>query len=392
MPNPSTIAGLRPEEQDLLEAAGWADPKVLAGASPVQVQAELERANDVLNLAEQAPDLERVRGWIEWACEAMGVAAPSQDEEPEAATVAAATAPEPEPDLLERPAREVALRVGEDGAVDYESDPEVQAMIGRAPLAIPIENRALAAHGISPSEISVAPVLSHADSDLELRVTAAAQHAAVAAEPRKRMGRAVTKGDRSGGDRVGIDASRVKSLDVAKEERGTNSSRKTEVVPAAPAAPEQPVNLLRTPRESTNRGRKPTSKSYIRGVLHDRPVKVWFGCLIVLLFQVAMPLGVAAAPLLILSKNLPDTFGWVPKWFLVFPLLVPVFGLLYFLVCIGVKCRVCGQKILVPRHCRKNVKAHHIPGLGYIMPTALHTLVYRWFNCTFCGTAVRIKE
>jgi hypothetical protein len=66
--------------------------------------------------------------------------------------------------------------------------------------------------------------------------------------------------------------------------------------------------------------------------------------------------------------------------------------LLYFLVSFHASCRVCGQKCFVPRECLKNKKAHHLPVLGYILPTALHMLVFRWFRCAHCGTPIRLKE
>jgi hypothetical protein len=46
----------------------------------------------------------------------------------------------------------------------------------------------------------------------------------------------------------------------------------------------------------------------------------------------------------------------------------------------------------VPKHCLKNRKAHHLPLLGHIGAVALHVMTFKWFNCTFCGTAIRIKK
>jgi hypothetical protein len=46
----------------------------------------------------------------------------------------------------------------------------------------------------------------------------------------------------------------------------------------------------------------------------------------------------------------------------------------------------------VPKHCLKNKKAHHLPMLGYIGALALHVMTFKWFNCTFCGTSIRIKK
>ena len=86
------------------------------------------------------------------------------------------------------------------------------------------------------------------------------------------------------------------------------------------------IVLLRSPLPSTNKGRKPGSRFYIRGVLHDQPLKVWFGGLFAVLLQLSVPLAVIAAPLLILSNETPAGFEWVPKWIIAFPLAVPVLG------------------------------------------------------------------
>jgi hypothetical protein len=46
----------------------------------------------------------------------------------------------------------------------------------------------------------------------------------------------------------------------------------------------------------------------------------------------------------------------------------------------------------VPKHCLKNRKAHHLPLFGYIGAVALQVMVFKWYNCTFCGTSIRIKK
>lgn len=368
MPTLDTIPGLAPDELELLEAAGWSDLRLLAAAEAARVTVELAKANTVLHLCDEAPVLDRVREWIAAAARMTGV-------EPAPAAESEAVAPAELPE----------------GPVNFESDPDVQAMIARAPLAIPLENRLLAERGIPPSQIAIAPVLSHADSDLDVRVGTGASKREVKRERAPATApRVVASGASNGAEsrqaaKQGIDTSRVRSIEEMRDG------------PVAPlekprASADDRINLLCTPREATNRGRNPNSKWYIRGVLHDRPVKVWLGSLIVALFQVTFPLGLVSAPLLILSNQKPETFGWVPGWVIAFPIAVPVLGLLYLMVSTGVKCRVCGQKVLVPRHCLKNSKAHHVPLLGYILPTAVHTMIFRWFNCTFCGTSVRIKE
>jgi hypothetical protein len=153
------------------------------------------------------------------------------------------------------------------------------------------------------------------------------------------------------------------------------------------------IALIRAPRAETNRGRDPESRTYIRGVLHTHPGQMLMGALVTLLLMIDLPLAVLSAILLLLSDQKPETFSWVPKWFLVFPLALPLIGLTFLILGVaGGKCRICTQRQFVPRACRKNAKAHHVPLIGYIIPTALHMLVFCWFRCTYCGTPVRLKE
>ena len=59
---------------------------------------------------------------------------------------------------------------------------------------------------------------------------------------------------------------------------------------------------------------------------------------------------------------------------------------------IGGKCRICNQRLFVPRRCHKHAKAHHIKFVGYVLPLSVHLLLFHWFRCTYCGTAVRLKK
>jgi len=117
------------------------------------------------------------------------------------------------------------------------------------------------------------------------------------------------------------------------------------------------------------------------------------GALITLVMIIEVPVAIASAFLLLLSDQKPESFSWVPKWLLAFPLSLPVVGVAFLFFGVGTgRCRICGQGQFMPRACRRNAKAHHVPLLGYIIPTALHMLVFRWFRCTYCGTPVRLKE
>jgi hypothetical protein len=114
--------------------------------------------------------------------------------------------------------------------------------------------------------------------------------------------------------------------------------------------------------------------------------------MVTLVLAVMLPIGIISAALLLLSQEVPQHFSWVPEWVLVFPLSLPVLAIAWLIWGLSGSCRICGQKLFVPRMCLKNSKAHHITGLGYIASVCLHMLLFKWFRCTYCGTPVRLKK
>ncbi|RYD20017.1 MAG: hypothetical protein EOP88_16685 [Verrucomicrobiaceae bacterium] len=181
-----------------------------------------------------------------------------------------------------------------------------------------------------------------------------------------------------------IDTARVKPIEaLAGPAPRTKTSKASE---------DDRVALIRAPRVETNKGRNPHSRLYIRGVLHSHPFSIAIGALITLVIMVMLPTGIISAALLLLSSEMPEKFEWVPKWLLVFPLSLPILGLIYLIWGARGSCRICGQKLFVPRMCLKNTKAHHIRGLGHIVPLCFHILLFKWFRCTYCGTPVRLKK
>ncbi|MEM1085579.1 MAG: DUF4332 domain-containing protein [Verrucomicrobiota bacterium] len=385
MPTLDSIKGIKSDDRELLEAAGWVDPRQLAGANAKRIRDELVKANEVLNLSLTVPTEDSISKWITTSQELTGLA--RKPVEP------AVVEEEAELEVEDAEAEEVE-EVGEavpSGPVNYEEDEDVLEMLRLAPLAIPIPNRILAEEGIPPSQISIAPVLNRAESDLDVRVTSKNPEkkkvSRSAHGPKGRHAGVVKVADSAANGRRALDTSRVRMMEP--EEQEENNPKRSE---RQRQTRDERLNLLRTTREKTNRGREPGTRRYIRGVLHDRPLYVWFGCLVVILFQITMPLAIVSALLLVLADLAPTRLEWLPSWVIAFPLALPVLGLLYFTISFGVKCRVCGQKVLVHRHCRKNKKAHHVPGLGFVFPLAVQTLLFLWFNCTFCGTSIRIKE
>lgn len=406
------IEGIGSDEVELLEATGWTDPHALAKANPELLVKEITAANEMLRIVARTPERHTVEHWISSAARFLDPTVPKKRRSRSRAALAEdepakpvrrggrktskVVVPEP-PVIPEMPAPEAdhgeAALEALTGPVNFEAEPDVIEMLSVAPFALPIPARTLAEKGIAPSEIPVAPLLNRALGDLDVRVT-------VERPRRKELPAAPGDGRRAGAaaavqvadlgfsfGRRGFDPSKIRTIEDAQ-----GDAPLVRVATAKTGPEDERLTLLRAPRPETNAGRKPGSRFYIRGVLHDRPFVVWFGGLFVVLLQLCIPLAVIAAPLLILSDQVPEKFAWVPGWVIIFPIALPLLALLYGLVGARAKCRVCAQRMYVPKHCLKNRKAHHLPLLGHIGAVALHVMVFKWFNCTFCGTSIRIKK
>lgn len=350
MTNLSSIPGIGKSSLELLEAAGFPDAESLAKAGVDELAKELERANTILQIAKKAPARANVEKWIASARDLTG----TSDE------VAAA----------------VAM------PVNYEDSAQVVKMLNDAPFAIPLPAKLLVDQQLGVGDIPPGILLNRYSGDLEVRVedrVPAPKHGRPAV-PSSHVRMAEPSPSR-----LEIDTARVKSTDVLSGPKPKTITSKVENV-------DDRVALIRTPRVETNKGRNPNSRRYIRGVLHSHPFSLATGAFITLVLGVMLPAGIISAALLLLSTELPEKFGWVPKWLLVFPLALPVLGLIYLIWGARGSCRICGQKLFVPRMCLKNTKAHHIRGLGHIVPLCFHILLFKWFRCTYCGTPVRLKK
>ena len=346
------IPGIGKTSLELLEAAGFQEIQALAKAGVDDLVRELERANSILKIAEHPPSRNEIEKWVSAARELAGI----QD-----------TA-EPEPSLM---------------PVNYEETQQVISLLAVAPFAIPLPARILMDHQLGVADIPAGILLNRYSGDLDIRV-----------EARLPKGKPVRPAATSGNyvhiaepaaTKAEIDTSRFRST----QEMGSSRAR----IPSAKTTPvNDRVALLRAPRATTNAGRDPRSRWYIRGVLHSHPVSIYIGALVTVLLMMMMPIAISSAVLLLLSSEVPEKFAWVPKWLIVFPVAMPLFGIAYLIWGLGGSCRICGQKLFAHRSHLKNSKAHHVRGLGYIVPLCFQILIFRWFRCTHCGTPVRLKE
>jgi hypothetical protein len=346
-----SIPGIGRAAFELLEAAGFPDAESLAKAGVDELANELERANRILQIEKSPPVRDNVEQWITSAQYLVGVPYDVK--------------------------REVEM------PVNYETTPRVASMLATAPLAIPLPAKILVGRGLAVADVPPAILLNRYAGDLEVKVEERV--------PGMKQGRPVSVPGTNvrladvSGTRREIDVSRIKSTDVLAGGIEKPATTKLDV-------DNDRVALIRGPRVETNKGRDPQSRFYIRGVMHSHPISMATGAVATLVLAAMLPIAIISSILLLLSSELPEKFGWVPEWLLVLPLCLPVLGVIYLVWGLSGSCRICGQKQFFPRMCLKNSKAHHFPGLGYILPVCFHMLVFKWFRCTYCGTPVRLKK
>jgi hypothetical protein len=346
-----SIPGIGKTTLELLEAAGFQDAESLAKAGADDLVKELYRANQILKISKRPPSRKVVEKWIAHARDTSGVAG-----EPAG------------PSLM---------------PVNYELSPPVISMIANAPFAIPLPARILMEHQLGVSDIPPAILLNRYSGDLDVRIEQRVPQNRQTKLPAALSGNVKTV--ENAVQRLEIDASRLRSTGDVGESSSTRPARTI-------VQESERITLLRAPKEATNKGRSPLSRWYIRGVLHSHPASIMFGAAVTLLLLVTIPASVISAALLLLSGEIPQTFGWVPGWLLWIPVSLPVLGIFYLFFGLGGSCRICGQKLFMRRAHLKNTKAHHVPGLGYIIPLCFQILIFRWFRCTHCGTPIRLKE
>ena len=348
-----SIPGIGKTSLELLETAGFHNVESLAKAEVADVARDLERANAVLRISKRTPGKAVIKKWIAAAHDIVGV----PGEEP--------AEPVPQP-------------------VNYERSPQVAAMLGNAPFAIPLPARTLIENQLGVADIPAAILLNRYSGDLDVKVEQRLP-ANRQSKPQVATTSYVRIADNAN-PRVEIDTSRMRST----ESMGDPGIKVVAAVKTSPSTDR--VALLRAPLLSTNKGRDPQSRWYIRGVLHAHPVSIYMGALVTLVLMIMTPVAILSAGLLLLSGEMPDKFSRVPAWFLVFPMLLPLLGFFYLVWGVGGNCRICGQKLFMHRPHLKNARAHHVRGLGYILPLCVQIILFRWFRCSHCGTPVRLKK
>lgn len=329
-----TLQGVGPEEIEILESIGVDRVTSLAGSDSSSLYQEMSRANRMLRILPEIPEMTILEGWIQQARAQAG-------ERLEAVTAGRPVGP------TERGTLANSLEL--------------------LPEAVLIHPAVLMEKGIQAGDVPAVKKFYSGG-------TGPAQKAV---EKQKQVGR--------------------RSEPVEVPTAGRTSVRKAEAIQpfqalattkeGAAVAPleRKGRSLLTAPAPGTNDGRKQHSRAYIRGVLHPQPARVKVAALVAL---VALPI------MLLVPVALAVTFFYKEYWMYLagVPVLALLMGILYLTIATKPRCRICGQPMFVPKKCFRHVKAHHVPLIGYIIPTSLQLLLFKWFRCIFCGTAIRLKE
>jgi len=266
-------------------------------------------------------------------------------------------------------------------AVNYEGNEQVALMLASAPCAIPLPGKYLMEKKIRVSDIPAGLLLNRYSGDLDVRI--GNPDLPQGDVPNPRQSTPATLGQKS--QSKSFDPSNLKAIQpkdtpvqrIAKSKQGHENDR---------------VALIRAPRESTNRGKNPNSRSYIRGVLHPHPWSLRLGAFFTLIILPLLPVALISGFLLLLLSSSPESFPWIPKWLIVFPIALPVVLLGYMIWGFAGKCRVCSQRLFARKRSQKHVKAHRLICMGYVVPLGIHLLLFSWFRCSSCGTPIRLKK
>lgn len=346
------IPGIGPRLIDLLSAAGFEAPEDFGELSSEAVRVHLEEANKHHSLVRVLPTVSQIESW-RGKSSSPGVASVAQVE-------------------------------------DRSNAEDIVALLPQAPECLVVPTQSLAEHKIAPETISEPIYLDQVPVGLELRF---ARRSAVRREAVQRIEAGATAPEsKEADDKRELERDRIRSVEefltdedkarIAKEKSSPENKER-----------DQRVKLMTQTRPETNKGVNPKSRRFIKGVLHPLPGRMYFGAFISILAIVLIPLAIFAGFGLFINDILEKPLmPWLPSWVIAFPIALPIVGLIYVIAANQCRCRVCGQKNYLPKNCKKHRNAHHLPVIGYILPTSLHILSFKWFRCIFCGTPIRLKE
>jgi len=374
MPKLDTISGIPAKAIELLEALGYLDVSDLRDADAESLVAELVKANHVLEIMPDDPSEPILRKWLklvnehdESAGKATSKKAPKQNSgegqgvqsgDSEAGTSEKQKAAQKKPAPKKPAKREL---------VNFEKDTDMMQMLSLSPVAEPLDPLLMADEDLSMDDITDGILLNQCEDDVKINIMTT-------------LGRADSLFRKDEVARAGLNSSRIRNFDDL-------DSTVQYVKPLDRGPQKEAVTLS----EELNQGVDSRSRKFIKGVFlpHVRTVRA--AAVTAILFVAILVVNISSLLGLFLYRTNLEV-GVVMGWVISLLLLLVITAASYVYFGTRARCVVCRQPPLMPKKCTKHKKAHHVKGIGYILPTALQLLIYKWFYCTYCGTALRLKK
>jgi hypothetical protein len=142
------------------------------------------------------------------------------------------------------------------------------------------------------------------------------------------------------------------------------------------------------PLEAVRNAKRPSERRN-RGMSHPVAVRVRFAAAVTVLglTSVALTTGALGAALVMALFH-----DWEFHWTLALLLLIyPVSLFLYLGIGAKARCRLCGQRLFVPKHCRKHERASRSI-FGHTFAVARNAMFLANYRCMLCGTKTRLKD
>jgi len=378
----SEITELDPQALELLEASGYSHPDAIKGLSLVDLTKELNKTNILLDIVAEEITTSKVKQWLQPIEKRSGEVEDDTPEINRENIIAVA-------DLISSPyAIPISKKFINENGLDIEKLPaggikfvsEAQAIKHIAvasasefrPLGEPNNKSSNQTEdlGESQPEPTTAETSAPADSSTESEEEARPVHGEL---PHLGLGAHATP------TQAELDRPTQKKRMLKMEQFMTEGSH------VAPLQRGNEKDIVRTTLAETNKGVDPSSRRYIRGVLHSYAGPFKVATYAYILAQLCFFLTFVGGFLVIYNK---EKFWWA----MFSPILFLIGLFLFFVLTRGAQCPICRQRQFTIRTCLRHRNAHHWPVIGYMLPTALHIILFKWFRCIYCGTSVRLKK
>lgn len=374
MPKINTISSIPAKAVELLEAVGYLEVSDLRGADLDDLIQELKKANEILEIMASA-DLSAatIGQWRQWAMGEQGnsYGAKAQVDDPSALQSEDAKKSKPVKKKQaagnQQKGTSVEKKAPKRELVNFEKDENMMQMLALSPVAEPLDAMLLAEEEIPLDDVADGVLLNQCDASAKINIMTT-------------LGRADSLLRQDEASRTKLNASRIRNFDDL--DSSVQYVKPLDRGPLKDAVVSSP---------DLNEGVSPKSLKFIKGVFHTDAVSVRRAALTSLIFSAVLVVNIISLLGLFLFRTRLEA-GYVLTWVVSLLFVLVVSALSYFYYANKARCIVCRQPPLMPKKCIKHKKAHHVKGAGYILPTALQLLRYKWFYCTYCGTAIRLKK